>query len=104
MNCRLNHYFPQGTATITALSGVTATAGFGAAAQGAAVAGLVAGGAKVLLSSLAIDVGSRMVRATETPRPQGLFGFGRKRNNTTKSEGGLMSLVPIMSKAIVDKQ
>jgi len=91
-----------GTATITALSGVAATAGFGAAAQGTAVAGLVAAGAKVLLSGLAVDMGSRMVRYTE-PRPRGLFGFGRKNTTESSATGGLMSLVPMTRKA-VDQQ
>ncbi|KAG8980291.1 hypothetical protein FRB94_010050 [Tulasnella sp. JGI-2019a] len=83
-----------GASTVSALgvSSVATTAGVGMAAQGTAVAGLVAAGAKVLFSTAAVDIGRRMIEATE-PRPKTFLGFGFKRR-TDSTDSVLLALMP----------
>jgi len=81
-----------GTATMSALGGVAATAGVGVAAQGTAVAGIVAAGAKILFSTAAVDVGRRMIESTEA-RPKTFLGSLGFRNRSSSSNG--LSLMPL---------
>jgi len=88
-----------GTATMTALGGVATTAGVGVAAQGTAVAGILAAGAKVLFSTAAVDVGRRMIEATEV-RPKSFLsslGFRKSKPTSEGKQDGLLSLMPLVS-------
>jgi len=80
-----------GAATATALGGAAATAGVGVAAQGTAVAAVVAAGAKIALSSIALDLGGRMMAAGEPRRS--FWGFGKK--SGSDSGLGVMNLMPL---------
>lgn len=82
---------------VAGVSGAAAAAGTGVALQGTAVAGALLTGAKLLASTVAINVGGRMMEANDESRIR-LFGIRRRRGSSVRS--GILADVPLMPSSV----
>jgi len=82
----------------TAAFSTAAVAASTAAVEGATAAGVVAAGAKVLLSTVALDLGGKLLAGP--PSPQRFAGlFGKKRRSSSSDDSsriGAMADVPLL--------
>lgn len=74
-----------------------AAAASNAAVEGATVAAVVAAGAKVLLSTIAIDIGGKLLAGPPSPqRFAGFFGTRRSNSTDTSERVGALADLPLL--------
>jgi len=85
------------TALLSGASTAMGAAATGAAAQGSTVAGVVLAGAKVLFSTVAVDVGSKLMAVEPIPRRR--FGgfLGRRRRSSTEPCVDALADLPLLA-------